>query len=212
MPTVGGVDTIVVFARAPELGRVKSRLAAEIGEVAALAAYDALARGCWRNTLEARDDTGCRAVIAFTPDDAGPAVHAWLADADSCIAQGTGDLGDRMLGAITAVLAAGARKVVVTGTDCPALSAAVLRDAFAALDASDVVLGPATDGGYYLIGMSAAHGAVFTGVPWGSDRTLAVTLAHSAAAGLRVALLGPLSDVDTAEDWRAWTHSLNGPG
>ena len=80
----------------------------------------------------------------------------------------------------------------------------MLTDAFVTLHTADVVIGPATDGGYYLIGMSRAHDVLFADVPWSSPLTLGVTLDRAQAAGLRVALLQPLSDVDTADDWYAW--------
>ena len=202
--TGDGGDVIVVFARAPELGRVKTRLAEEIGDAAALVAYLELGRTCWSNALAARGAMGGRALVAYTPDDGGDSVRAWLSGADAYMAQRDGNLGERMLSALTAVLSDGALRVVVIGSDCPTLSARLLTDAFVALHTADVVIGPATDGGYYLIGMSRAHDVLFADVPWSSPLTLGVTLDRAQAAGLRVALLQPLSDVDTADDWYAW--------
>lgn len=200
-------DALIVFARAPELGRVKTRLASEIGDAEALAAYRELGRICWSNALAARAAGGCRALVAYTPRDGEDAVRAWLTGADAYVAQQDGDLGERMLAALTAERDGGARRVVVIGTDCPTLSAGALADAFAALADADVVIGPATDGGYYLIGMSRAHRMLFADVPWSSAHTLAVTLGRARAAGLRVAQLHPLSDVDTADDWHAWQRA-----
>ncbi len=204
MTTAESRDAIVVFARAPQLGLVKTRLASEIGDAAALSAYVELGRITWEHASDARRTLHCHAVVAYTPRDAEPAVRAWLGGADAYIAQDEGDLGQRMLGAIARVLADGAGRVVVIGTDCPSLTSGVLGDAFAALNDADVVLGPATDGGYYLIGMSRPFGAIFSDVPWSSANTLAVTLERAAAARLKVAQLSPLSDVDTAADLIAW--------
>lgn len=199
-----GGDVIILFARAPELGRVKTRLAHEIGDAAALAAYEELGRTCWSNAVAARGALGGRALVAYTPHDGEDSVRAWLSGADAYTVQQNGDLGQRMLSAITSALSDGAGRVVVIGSDCPTLSERVLLDAFAALDRADVVIGPATDGGYYLIGMSRARDVLFADVPWSSPLTLGVTLDRAQAAGLRVALLQPLSDVDTADDWYAW--------
>ncbi len=199
-----GGDVIILFARAPELGRVKTRLAQEIGDAAALAAYQELGRTCWSNAVAARSTLGGRALVAYTPHDGEASVRAWLSGADAYMAQQSGDLGQRMLSAITLALSDGAGQVVVIGSDCPTLSERVLLDAFAALDRADVVIGPATDGGYYLIGMSRARDVLFADVPWSSALTLRVTMDRAHAAGLRVAKLQPLSDVDTADDWCAW--------
>lgn len=199
---------IVAFARAPELGRVKTRLASELGDPAALAAYHELGRACWQAVLAARSALGCRALVAFTPAPAEQVMRDWLGGADAYFAQPAGDLGHRMLAAIAAALAGGAQRVVLIGTDCPQLSHPAMADALAALDDADVVIGPATDGGYYLVGMSRPHAVVFADVPWSSSLTLAITLERAAAAGLRVVQLSTLSDVDTAEDWRAWRAAV----
>lgn len=200
-------DAILVFARAPVSGQVKTRLANDIGDAAALAAYERLGRACWDSVLGARRATGCRAHVVYTPENGEARVRGWLSEADVYEAQQGGDLGDRMSAAVAAALGGGARRVVLVGTDCPALSASLLVEAFAALDDADVVLGPATDGGYYLIGMASACTEVFADVPWSTARTLEVTLLRAAAAGLRVKQLERLSDVDTAADWRAWTRA-----
>lgn len=205
---IGDACAIVTFARAPEHGRVKTRLAAELGAAEALAAYRELGRTCWRAVLAARATSGCRALVAYTPAGEEQAMRDWLAGGDAYLAQPEGDLGHRMFAAITAARAQGAERVVLIGTDCPMLSHEILADAFAALDDADVVFGPATDGGYYLVGMSEAHRLLFEHVPWSSPLTLGTTLAHAATAGLRVAQLKPLSDVDTADDWRAWRAAV----
>lgn len=213
-------SVLVVFARAPELGRVKTRLAAAIGPEAALACYRALgasvvsavgathARGSWAT------------VVAHTPADAAGAMAVWLerdpaAPSLAYRAQADGDLGARMRAAVEAAVVAGARRVVVIGTDCPDVDAAVVGAAFAALDAADVVLGPALDGGYYLVGVRApasrACAALFTGVPWSAPDTLAVSLARAEAAGLSVAQLAPRRDVDTVDDWRWWRATFGDP-
>jgi rSAM/selenodomain-associated transferase 1 len=206
---------VVVFARAPELGRVKTRLAATIGDPAALACYRTLGRAvvdAVRHPPFAVGRGAWRTVIAHTPPDAAPALAAWLdPDGSGGLAyepQADGDLGARMGAAVARAIAGGSSRVVVVGTDCPEVDAPVVREALAALDGADVVLGPALDGGYYLVGVRApaerACAALFEGVPWSAPDTLAVSLARAAAAGLTVAQLTPRRDVDTEEDWRWW--------
>jgi rSAM/selenodomain-associated transferase 1 len=199
---------LVVFARAPERGRVKTRLAAAVGDGAALACYRALGAA----VVTAVQGPAWRTIVAHTPADAAPALAAWLdpqaAGTLAFAPQADGDLGARMRAAVAEAAAAGAPRVVVIGTDCPDVDAAVVAEALAALDAADVVLGPALDGGYYLVGVRApierACAALFEGVPWSAPDTLAVTLARVAAAGLSVAQLAPRRDVDTVDDWEWW--------
>jgi hypothetical protein len=196
---------VIVFARVPVLGSVKTRLATAIGEAAALKAYRALGA----RTLDAvRRSTASAVTVAHTPSDreSERAVRAWLGDGVSFEGQAQGDLGARMHAAIASCLARYAvpARVVVVGTDCPWLTGSHLDLAFAALGSNDIVLGPATDGGYYLIGMCAAHGEVFSDIPWSSPHTLTATLERARDAKLTVQLLEPLRDVDDAADWDAW--------
>ena len=198
---------LVVLARAPELGRVKTRLAREIGEAAALQAY----REVGTAVLGAVGRLGdCDLVVAYTPADRKGPVRAWLGPAPAYEPQRGGDLGARMLGAIASRFAAGAAKVLVIGTDCPDLDPELLEAAFAQLDRSDAVLGPAADGGYYLVGMKRPIPEVFQGIPWSTPATLSATLARAAAAGISVALLEERRDIDTAADWRAWRAAQGG--
>lgn len=195
---------LVIFARAPELGRVKTRVAAELGASAALSVYRRLAEH-----VVAAVECGDRysITVAYTPAGALSEMRRWLGSSVSLTAQAEGDLGDRMQRAIADAISHGAERVVVIGTDCPDVTAATVEEAFAQLADADIVLGPATDGGYYLIGMSRLHPSVFDSVPWSSPDTLRVTLDRARAARLSVALLQELRDIDTADDWRAWLAS-----
>ena len=193
-------DSLIVFARAPRLGSVKTRLARRLGDDAALAIY----REVTERTLRVARGSGIPVHVAFTPGDAADEMRSWLGDDLAYEAQTDGDLGTRMARSISARFATGANRVVIVGTDCPALSPAILRAALDALARADVVFGPATDGGYYLMAQRALHPSLFVGVPWSSARTLGVSLARAQSAGLSVALLDELRDIDTAEDWQAY--------
>ena len=196
---------IIVFARAPEMGTVKTRLAADIGPGRALQVYRMLGERAIAAACAVRDAT---VEIHYTPATGRELVAGWLGKAVSgpleLHAQDHGSLGDRMSAAIGGALERGASAVAVIGTDCPGLDAGVIERAFAALNAADVALGPAEDGGYYLIAVRARHPVLFTGIPWSSCETLQCTLDAAKAARLGVALLDTLMDIDTGEDWRRW--------
>ncbi|HEU0078310.1 MAG TPA: TIGR04282 family arsenosugar biosynthesis glycosyltransferase, partial [Longimicrobiaceae bacterium] len=144
---------MLVFVRAPEPGRVKTRLAAAIGAEGALRVYRRLAEHTLAEVRTLADD-GVEVRVHYTPADAGAAVREWLDDGPVYLPQAEGgDLGMRMRDAFARAFADGAECVVIVGSDLPELTAALLRRAFDALDAHPAVLGPARDGGYYLLGL-----------------------------------------------------------
>ena len=192
--------TLCIFARAPVAGRVKSRLAAEIGAEAALAAHRALVEGALERL--ACIDGVASELWLDDPDHEG--ARRWAQPWGLPLrAQAGGDLGQRMDLALQSCVASGARGIVV-GTDCPDIDARYVRDAVDALDSHDAVLGPAADGGYGLVGARRPVPEIFRGILWGSAGVLAATLARAAAAGVSVARLPEIWDVDTAADWRRY--------
>ncbi len=205
---------VVVFGRLPVAGRVKTRLAATLGDAAALAVHRrlldasfALAEASGADTLEWRhDDAGAASDGDAASMPAALAARGWRVGP-----QRGADLGARMHEALAAALAQGERPVLV-GSDCPSLRATDLRDAFRALDAVDAVFAPAEDGGYALVGLRRAAPALFEHVPWGTDRVMARTRAHAAAAGLRIAELRTVWDVDVEADLRRWEAELPSSG
>jgi rSAM/selenodomain-associated transferase 1 len=207
-PEIRAIRTIIVFARAPRAGEVKTRLAAGVGEPAALAIYRWLGA---RTLSAARALRNVRVVVHFTPSDGAADLRAWLGDT-TLHPQCTGDLGARMHHAVADALAGGAGEVLVVGTDCPGLDARLLDRAFGALRDADVVIGPATDGGYYLIGLRALAPALFAAIPWSSADTLAHTLRAAQSAGMSVALMEEHDDIDTASDWFRWLDALDADG
>jgi hypothetical protein len=198
------VRATLVFVRAPEAGRVKTRLAATLGADGALRVYRRLAE----HTVREARAVDAELRVHFTPADRESEVRAWLGDGPRYLAQAEGDLGTRMEAAFRSAFADGAERVVIVGSDLPDLTAALLRRAFGALDEHPAVLGPALDGGYYLLGMRAMIPGVFDGVPWSTDAVLARTLQRMRAAGIEPALLPALADVDEADDlpagWAEW--------
>jgi uncharacterized protein len=195
---------LIVFVKYPEPGRVKTRLAADIGADEAARIYSRLAL---RQIGEAVAATDAPPFVFFDPAERDGEVEQWLAEYDGRIAlaaQMEGSLGERMHAAFRRIFSRNeTRRAVIIGTDCPGLDAARIGEAFVALDAHDLVLGPAADGGYYLLGMRTLLPWVFEGMPWSTDRVLSATLDAAAAHGTRVGLLGELRDVDTVADLKA---------
>jgi rSAM/selenodomain-associated transferase 1 len=190
------IPELAVLLKAPRQGEVKTRLAREIGSVSAVRLYRRLAE----RTIAAARETGWPVSVWYAPADAGAEVAEWLGNAVTYRPQPDGDLGDRMRAA-----ADGPRdtRVIVIGADCSRMSALLLDQAAAALDRSAVVLGPALDGGYYLVGGRRPLPELFIGMPWSTDRLLAETRRRLASASVTWEELEPLHDVDTAADARA---------
>ena len=193
-------DTVVVFARAPRLGAVKRRLARELGARAALRFHLETLRDTLRKLRAARR---FRLLLAVTPDRAAARWPIRI----PLLPQGRGDLGQRMHRACRRFRRG---RVVLVGSDIPALRFADLLAAFRALGRADAVFGPAADGGYWLVGLSPRRPArPFAAVRWSSEHALADTLANF--RDRRVARLRTLRDVDTAADYRAIVRARREP-
>jgi rSAM/selenodomain-associated transferase 1 len=187
--------TLIVFAKAPALGRVKGRLARGVGPSAALAFYRQALTHVLRRVAK---DGRWRTVLVVTPDIAARKARMWpLRTARR--AQGAGDLGARMARSLRS---SPKGQVLIIGADIPEIHAAHITRAFAALGRSDIVFGPARDGGYWLIGAKGAARAasMFANVRWSTKHALADTLSN--LDRWRVAMLDPLDDVDDAAAYR----------
>jgi hypothetical protein len=192
-----GIEQLIIFVKAPRPGSVKTRLAQAIGPNEACAAYGTLVETLL-GKLSALDGV----VLRFAPDDAAAEILPWRRARWQTQPQGPGDLGQRLESAFRDSFKAGARRVVIIGSDCPAVSVADVRAGWAALETNDVVLGPASDGGYWLIGLRECRRELFEGIPWSTDQVLAQTLQRADAAKWRVHLLRELTDVDTETEWK----------
>ncbi len=184
---------LVIFVRAPLLGRVKRRLAAGIGAIAARRFYSATTARLLRRVGA---DRRWRCRLAVTPDRFASRGRFWPGEVPR-FGQGGGDLGDRMGRALGRF---GHAPTVIVGSDIPDIEASHIDAAFRALGAHDAVLGPAADGGYWLIGARDPLGLPdpFRGVRWSGPDALSDTLTN--LGGRRVALLETLADVDVPED------------
>jgi uncharacterized protein len=191
---------LALFARRPVAGEVKTRLSPAVPPALAFELYramleDALAVAAaaeaeermvyWAPGVEARD---------------GPAVPPGLRERD----QRGGDLGDRLARAFAELIATSGDRALILGADCPGLESGTLRDAFDQLESHDAVLGPARDGGYYLVGLRRPAPELFRDIDWSTARVLDQSVERAAQAGLTIALLPTLDDLDTPEDLLRW--------
>jgi rSAM/selenodomain-associated transferase 1 len=194
--------TLLVFAREPIPGLVKTRLIPALGASGAAHLYLALLD---RALNAAAGVPGVAVELWCAGAQPGGGVCAELARCRGLELrhQGAGDLGERMAQALGEVLASSDRAVLI-GSDCPGYHAAYLSAAFAALVGHDVVLGPAADGGYVLIGMRRPAPGLFADIPWGTDTVLEASRAALTRLGLTWVELPGLQDIDRPEDLAAW--------
>ncbi len=192
-------DVVVIMAKAPTPGRVKTRLAASVGAEAACELYVSFLRDLRRRL----DGAAWDVVWAMAPPGARlEEVLPHSTGSPLCyLDQRGGDLGERMWHVFEDLFASGARRVAMLGADAPLIDAGDVGQVFAALAGKDVVLVPANDGGYCLVALARAVD-VFTGVEMGGDRVLRRTLELCTANGLVCGKLASSLDVDTIEDVR----------
>jgi len=190
------MNRLIVFTRYPEPGKVKTRLIPALGndgaaELQRLMIEHTLktTRGLRNTDVEVRYEGGSRA-----------AMQAWLGNDLSCREQGPGDLGTRMASAFRDSIDSGFKRTVTIGTDCPGITVPIIDNAFSNLQDNDLVLSPAKDGGYHLVGLTSMVPELFVGIDWGTDQVLEKTLAVAGQEKLRVMQLEELHDVDRPED------------
>ncbi|MDO8366447.1 MAG: TIGR04282 family arsenosugar biosynthesis glycosyltransferase [Saprospiraceae bacterium] len=189
-------NTLLIFIRNPQLGKVKTRLARTLGDVEALRIYHILLEKTRTLALE------CEAERVLFYSDFVNEQDDWPAAFFQKEVQQKGDLGQRMESAFKLAFDSGTHKALIIGSDCPELNGAILQHAFDLLDSTDFVLGPVPDGGYYMLGMKDLEPTVFNNIAWSTESVRSKTIEKIQASGKTFALLPMLSDVDTEEDWR----------
>jgi rSAM/selenodomain-associated transferase 1 len=193
LPTRSG--DVIVLAKDPASGNAKTRLAADVGIERTLDLCAAFVQ----DSIDLAKSQARRLYIACSPA-AATGVFQTLAPGARCFGQPDALFGKRLLHAFETVIRDGARNPVLIGTDSPTLPEHLLEVAHRALATHDVVLGPAEDGGYYLIGMTTPHPSLFADIDWSTERVLSQTLARARSAGLTVLMLPHWYDVDTVRD------------
>ena len=191
---------LAVFLKAPRPGAVKTRLVPSLGPEAAAGLYRALAEAVVEGTRPVSGEY--ERMIAFAPPEAREEIAAWFPGEALCEQRGS-DLGARMARAFDEMFHGGADRAAIVGSDIPGLARADVVSALAALEDHDLALGPATDGGYYLVALRGPQPRLFAGIAWGTSSVLMATLERAATLRLAVRVLDERRDVDTVEDLRA---------
>ncbi|TXF90872.1 glycosyltransferase [Neolewinella aurantiaca] len=196
-------SALLLFIKNPIPGKTKTRLAGDVGNEMALKMYHQLTD--WTREQALGLDDADRYLYYSNEVTIG---DAWSEQDFHKRLQHPGDLGERMLEGFRVAFEEGYDKVIIIGSDCPGIDTAYLNEAFAALSTHDVVVGPALDGGYTLLGMKSLTPSLFKNIAWSTPEVLTSTLARAAAAGKSVKQLAPLSDVDYLADWLSYGWAL----
>jgi uncharacterized protein len=194
---------LIIFARLPRPGEVKTRLGKTMGMGRAAALYQELAE----RTFTAADTVQAGAVnvyLFFEPPESRDEITRWINRPFAFVAQTGATLGERMRKAFEIAFADRASATIIIGTDIPELEAGIIEQAFNLLRGHDIVVGPSTDGGYYLLGMNAPATDLFDGIAWSTGDVLSQTLRKARSMRLTYALLPELADIDTEEDYNAY--------
>ncbi|MCF8459386.1 MAG: TIGR04282 family arsenosugar biosynthesis glycosyltransferase [Flavobacteriales bacterium] len=186
---------LIIFIKNPVLGKVKTRLAAGIGEKKALDVYQQLLE----ITRNAALKSDCTRNVFYSDEIEN---DAWDEDKFNKFVQEGDSLGDRMKNAFMQVFALGATEAIIIGSDCPELNADIIHQAFEVLDEKDAVIGPAKDGGYYLLGMKKLLPFVFENKEWSTDSVFTDTTNNLETNKLSYGLVRQLSDLDNITDLR----------
>ncbi len=198
LPACMASEKLIIFCKAPRPGFVKTRLAASVGSEPASRIYMELLQ-----TVLHRVRQVSHIQLCFAPSDACEEVaRLRLSPNWELRSQDGGDLGERMFRAFASAFETGSDRVLLIGTDTPELQVSDLQEAFESLRRHDLVLGPAFDGGYWLIGLKVPQPQLFKGIDWSTDRVFAETVRRAQHHGLKTHLLRVLADIDTVEDWQ----------
>lgn len=190
--------SVILFVKTPERGNVKSRLASAVGEECAQHIYKSFIL----DVLGALERSGNPVRIFFFPPDSGEAMENWLGRACPLMPQTGKDLGERMESAFAQLFSEGGERAVLIGSDIPDLTDSIISSAFESLDHSDAVIGPASDGGYYLIGFKRGTFLpdIFHGITWSTGSVFHDTMKTFERRRYRVEVLPEWRDVDTIDD------------
>lgn len=191
-----------MFVRYPEPGRTKTRLIPTLGSEEAARIYKLMAEHV-ASVVASLDRPGLEKVVYFEPEPRREEIKEWMGEGFTYHCQPDADLGRRLANGFVWGFGKGAKRVVAIGTDCVELKLEILEESFDALEETDSTVGPALDGGYYLIGLRRFCASAFRGIPWSTERTLRETLARLRGCGLNVRILPPLMDIDDHEDLAA---------
>ncbi|MBW4542767.1 MAG: TIGR04282 family arsenosugar biosynthesis glycosyltransferase [Myxacorys chilensis ATA2-1-KO14] len=190
---------LIIFTRYPEPGKAKTRLIPALGDAGAADLHRQMAEHTVTQARKLQKKQAVLVKVQFTGGDLAQ-MQTWLGEDMQYQSQSAGDLGERLIQAFQAAFGQNATAVVVIGTDCPSLGEDILSAAFELLTTTDLVLGEATDGGYYLVGLQKLIPELFKNISWSTDIVFQQTLAIASQLKLTMALLPVLDDIDRPED------------
>lgn len=185
---------LVIFVRNPISGQVKTRLAKDIGDERALEIYQQLLQ----HTLEITRSLSFRKFIYYADEVSD--YDLWSIPGYTKRKQNGNDLGERMLNSFKELFDQGFTQIIIIGSDCLQLKMETLEEALALLESNNAVIGPARDGGYYLLGLTKFYPELFINKPWSTDKVFAKTIEDFIDLGISYAFLEELSDIDTVAD------------
>ena len=190
---------LIIFTRYPEPGKTKTRLIPALGEVGAANLQQQMTEYTIFQVKELQKITTVSVEVRFTGGDLEK-MQNWLGNDLLYQFQGEGDLGQRMERSLVNAFNQTAKQVIIIGTDCPDLNSQILLTAFEKLQVFNLVLGPAMDGGYYLIGLQKPAAELFTNIQWGTAEVFAKTVEIAEKLNLSIGYLSSLADIDRPED------------
>lgn len=188
-------QALIIFARNPRLGQVKTRLAKTVGDIKALEIYKQLLQHTHDITMALPCDKYVFYADGITQDD------IWEHNTYSKLAQSGNDLGIRMQAAFETLFNQGYQHICIIGSDCYELTSGIIQQAFDTLQQYTTVIGPSADGGYYLLGLSRMQPSLFTNIEWSTNKVLEQTVDACIIADCPHTLLPLLHDIDDEQDW-----------
>ena len=201
--------SLIIFARHPEKGKVKTRLAKTLGAEKATEFYRLCAEHLFQETKKLPPEI--KRYIYFDGIENENRLQAWAGADFNYAVQADGSLGRRLENAFSIQFSQGAGKVLIVASDVPDISSSIMVRAFRSLDNYEIVIGPCHDGGYYMIGMKQMHRDIFNGIPWSTSQVYTRTLTNINKLGISLCQLRSLYDIDKEEDLNQWSKTIITP-
>jgi rSAM/selenodomain-associated transferase 1 len=200
---------IIVFTRFPVEGKVKTRLAKNMGNKFAVSFYRVCAEHTFKELVKVKE-TGAELFLFCSEENEIEQMMKWGGTNFNYYFQQGNDLGLKMYNAFNTVFKKGYKKVIIIGTDAPDVSMNIVQSAISVLDNYNVVIGPANDGGYYLLGFKSKLIDLFSGIEWSTDSVFDNTIEKLNRSKINYFMLNELTDIDTLEDLQYWLKHYNG--
>jgi rSAM/selenodomain-associated transferase 1 len=197
------LNALIIFARYPVLGKVKTRLASSLGKEFALGFYKECSRHLFAQVVRNQNDFFTPFLFYSEKDELNKMID-WAGSGFEYYYQEGSDLGERMSNAFNKVFTLGAKKAVIIGTDVPDISKNLITNSFKLLDKKDFVIGPSIDGGYYLLGMKNLNCDLFSEISWSTETVLDQTIKRIDANNFNFAKLEQLHDIDDDQSLKLW--------